>query len=189
MSKDYTADQLELLYWNTWAFRRTAETIQAEGKKMEPPLGSPGEISLSTVATVNLGLSLELLLKYSIAMSGHRFPYTHSLVEIYEAMPEELRLKMSASYDAYSDNNIKEDIFKATLRSPSEPSDPPAFDTITLEAFLSYLDKIGTYDKRYKFEDFSQSEWWIRVDVDWLAGLIRELSKVASSLRENAKKL
>ena len=73
-SQGYTADQLELLYWNIWAFHRTAEAIRAEALKLESPLGSPAEISLSPAATVNLGLSLELLFKYSIAVSGHRFP-------------------------------------------------------------------------------------------------------------------
>ena len=187
-SRELTEVQLDLLYWNAWGFHQAAVAVRSKTEEMRLPLGSYQEISATTAALMNLGLSLELLLKYCIAVSGHRFPQIHILTDIYAAMPEELRVKMDTAYDKYARDNIKGDIFKATLRSPSPPSDPPIFDLRTLEGLLSYLDEIGTYDKRYQFEKFAQEQWWIRVDVDWLAGLISAFVQVANTLRANPQK-
>ena len=132
MPKGYTKEQLNLLYWNTWALHRGAQAIKDESEKMKLPLASPQEISLSAVATMNLALSLELLLKYIIARSGHKYPHGHSLAGLYACMPGSLKHDLSTTYDYYLRDNVKEDIFKATLWSPSEPSAPPEFDISTI---------------------------------------------------------
>ena len=184
-SGELTKEQLDLLYWNTWAFHQAAMAVRKEKDDKRLPLGSYQEISATTAALMNLGLSLELILKYCIAVTGNKFPQTHVLPVIHAEMPEKLRLKMDTAYDEYLRNNAKPDVFQATLRSPSEPPDPPMFDLRTLESLLSYLDAIGTYDKRYQFEQFTQDQWWIRVDVDWLAGLVSAFVQVANTLRAN----
>ena len=181
---EYTKYQLEKLYLDSCAFSYSAKTVSDRIKQNDVKFGSRIEISLTTAATVNLGLSLELLMKYLLAITGRGVPYTHRLVSLFRQMSEELRNEMSTAYFQHLKvNSPKEDLFRASLKSNTMPENPPRFQIQTLEGFLTYIDQIGAYDRRYSFEVFSQSEWWIRVDIDWWLELTNAFVRVANRLR------
>ena len=180
-------DQIQRLYWDTYAYHTAAKSLNEEIRRRNLPLASPQEISLNSAATVNLGFSLELLMKYLYALSRVNYPSGfkgHSLSYLYQEMPDDPKTEMSCVYDQYSQDNINPSIFRATLWNPIEPRDPPVFDLQTFESFLTYLDEIGTYSRRYSFESYARSEWTIRVDVDWLAGLIEKFVSSANNYRK-----
>ena len=79
-SGELTKEQLDLLYWNTWAFHQAAMAVRKEKDDKRLPLGSYQEISATTAALMNLGLSLELILKYcrSPAISSPKLTFSLS---------------------------------------------------------------------------------------------------------------
>lgn len=180
----YNKDQLEKLYLDSCGFWFAAKVVNERMKKTDVEFASRLEISLTTTAMVNLGLSLELLMKFLLALTGCKIPHTHSLASLHSQMSQELRNELSTAYFQHlKDNSPKEDLFRASLRSTTMPESPPQFHIETLRGFLKYIDQIGAYDKRYSFEKFSQNEWWIRVDIDWLLGLTNAFVRVANRYR------
>lgn len=186
---EYDKDQLEKLYLDSCGFWYAAEAVNGRITKADIRYASRMEISLTTAAMVNLGLSFELLMKYMLALTGCKIPHTHRLASLYSQMSQELRNELSTTYFQHlKDNSPKEDLFKATLKSNSVPENPPRFHIETLEGFLTYIDQIGAYDRRYSFEKFSQSEWWIRVDIDWWLELTNAFVGVANRFRSQNDK-
>lgn len=181
---EYAKDQLEKLYLDSCAFWYSAKTVSKRIQQNDVKFGTRIEISLTTAAMVNLGLSLELLMKYLLAITGRGVPHTHRLSSLFRQMSKELRSEMSTAYFQHLIvNSPKEDLFRASLKNNAVPENPPRFQIQTLEGFLTYIDQIGAYDRRYSFEEFSQSKWWIRVDIDWWLGLTTAFVRVANRLR------
>ena len=184
-SNPCTNEQLQLLYWTVRATHLAAKDLIEKRRELGLQLGTYQEMSVTGTAIFNVGFSLELVLKLGIAVTENRFPHTHVLVDLYEALPCQTKHVVSAKYDEYSIENPNAHLFQATLWSATRPADPLKFDVRTFRGLLDYLDQMGVYDKRYAFEGFSLGEWFVRVDVEWLAGLIEALMTAVNDVKAN----
>lgn len=180
-----TKEQFTKLECDAHAFLEVARLAEKHPDKIQSAPMSTAYTSLSTAIMTNLGMGLELKLKAIHYKASGFIPHTHVLVEIYDSL------------DAGSIKSRLTDIYKECLKAPpdrpitiayvfskKQPNPPPSYQVRDFREFLSYLDEIGLYNRRYSFENFSNREWWLDIQQAFLKQLINRITEFTNSLPE-----
>ena len=155
-----------MVYYTIQDFARAAEWAESEIKRLDDAedrrtSGSAGDpvrfgdtfLSWKTVSHFNLGIAIELLLKYFLRWEAQDVPRRHPMTDLYAALPESQRDALETLYQAVMPDTLAETI--VTL-SPYPKGDAPRGRRIhTFSAFLEYLDAdMGIAKMRYVYESF-----------------------------------
>ncbi len=173
----YTSEQVTKLECDSHGFleasKFAADYIEREKAK---PL-STIRTSMETVMLTNLGLAFELKLKALHVKSNGSILKTHSLTKLFHKLPLRIRSELERIYTTVP-------VFEFTAyRLAKQKPDPPHsqhFDN--LSGFLAYLDKIGLYDRRYSFEGYSTSEWWIEITPEAMFNFMGKITEFSNGL-------
>ena len=183
-------EQLTKLECDAYAFIESAKAIESYRSSLGAEPYSTAHISLKTAMMVNAGLSLELVLKlihYKSQSSVGQRPHGHALTALFDNLDQQGKADLSK---AYNDNAIKwstdndKPLMSAwiTTNTPTPPASPDPAVRKTLRDLFEQLDDVSLFLRRYSFEDYSRSDWWIEFDVDFLAMVYGVLSNYAQQL-------
>lgn len=155
-----------MMYYTIQDFARVAEWAESEIKRLDdaedrraprserdPVRFGDTFLSLKTVSHFNLGIAIELLLKYFLRWEAQDVPRRHPMRDLYAALPESQRDALEALYHTVMPDTLAETI--VTL-SPYPKGDAPRGRRIhSFSAFLEYLDAdMGIAKMRYVYESF-----------------------------------
>ena len=182
-------EQLTKLGCDAYAFAKAAELVDNYRASIGAQPVSTAHVSLKTAMMVNAGLALELGLKLIHHRLGtqvsSRDLRTHQLVEIFDLLDGTVQSELE---DAYS-NAIAEwaaDEGKTTgvayITSASVPDKPEPNPGSTLRQVLANLDDTTLFLRRYSFETYSRTRWWIEYEVAFLMKVYSILGRYGDSL-------
>ena len=146
----YATVQL-MMYYTIQDFAGAAEWAESEIKRLQdaehrreprsddaPVQFGDTFISLKTVSHFNLGIAMELLLKYFLRWEALPVPRRHPIKDLYAARPESQPDALEALYHSVMPDTLAENVM--TL-SPFPKGKPRLGRRIhSLSAFLEYLD-------------------------------------------------
>ncbi len=114
-------------------------------------------VSMKTVSHFNLGVALELLLKWLLICNKIDVPREHSLTTLYDALPQQCQQLLESTY--LESTRVLPDgqstmIAFINTASPERPSeDPPNRELGTLRHLFEYFDEdVMVSVKRYSYE-------------------------------------
>lgn len=116
---------------------------------------------------VNIGLSLELILKRIEYYDQGQFEYGHKLVEIYDSLGDEISERIDSVYskvlEEFGGFNIVGMMIKDTLLDiPDKPEDIPLNN---FRDILEYVDKEDIlYSRRYECFSLEKDKWYFFLD-------------------------
>ena len=155
-----------LMYCTVQDFARAAEWAESEIKRLDtleqqraprsandPVKFGDTFLSLKTVSHFNLGIAIELLLKYFLRWEAQPVPRRHPMRDLYAALPESQRDALEALYQAVMPDALVEHV--VTLSPYPSATAPQGRRIHSLSAFLDYLDEdMGIAKIRYVYESF-----------------------------------
>ena len=162
----YYANVQMLMYYTIQDFARAAEWAESEIKRLDdaddrraprsardPVKFGDTFLSLKAVSHFNLGIAMELLLKYFLRWEARPVPHRHPMRDLYAALPKSQRDALEALYQSVMPDILTENV---TTLSPYPKSEAPLGRRIhSLSAFLEYLDAdMDVAKMRYVYENF-----------------------------------
>ena len=192
---------LKLLYDNVHDFKTTARHIEEEiarygirddCKDVVPEAGERIHyemwVSMKTVSHFNLGISLELMLKLLLYGNRKKPPPTHSLRDLYGALPDHVQSKLDSCYvKSFSQSVVDPDlvVFGAPLPGGGPPEELlPKRNIGCLQGLLDYFDQdMIVWQKRYSWELIGKDKWLhymsnISVVVDFINRVMRNVHRL-----------
>ncbi len=119
--------------------------------------------SMKSVSHFNLGISLELMLKFLLECNNKSYKHNHKLVCLLKTLPSPIQEQLNITFQdcktAYPGCELV--AFLITKTSPSEdPAEPSTREPKTLEDFFEYFDReVKLETKRYAYEQLKESAW------------------------------
>ena len=162
----YYANVQMLMYYTIQDFARAAKWAESEIERLDsaesrrvprsdrdPVKFGDTFLSLKAVSQFNLGIAIELLLKYFLRWEAQSIPRRHPMKALYDALPDFQRDALEALYDAVMPDALAETVVSL---SPYPKGQAPRGRPIqSLSAFLEYLDTdMGVARMRYVHERF-----------------------------------
>ena len=177
-----TKEQFTKLECDAHAFLEVARLTKEHMNQIQPYTMSTAYTSLSTAIMTNLGMGFELKLKAIHYKASGFIPHTHVLVEIYDSLDAgSIKSQLTDIYEECLKGTPDRSIGIAYIFSEKRPSPSPPYQIRDFREFLSYLDKIGLYDRRYSFASFSNHEWWLDIQQGFLKQLIDRITEFTNS--------
>ncbi len=182
-------EQLTKLSCDAYAFVKAAELVDNYWASTGAQPTSTAQVSLKTAMMVNAGLALELSLK----LIHHRLQTqvsnkdlrTHHLVEIIDlldgAVQAELETAYSKAMSEWTADGGRSSAV-AYIASANVPDKPQPDPGSTLRQILEHLDEMTLFLRRYSFETYSRSRWWIEYEVSFLMRVYYILSNYGDGL-------
>ncbi len=185
----FDQEQLTKLSCDAYAFAKAAELADNYWASTGAQPTSTAQVSLKTAMMVNAGLALELSLK----LIHHRLQTqlstkelrTHQLVEIFDLLDGTVQAELEAAYgkamaEWTADGGKSPAV--AYIASANVPDKPKAEPGSTLRQMLQHLDDTTLFLRRYSFETYSRSRWWIEYEVTFLMRVYSILADYGDSL-------
>ena len=180
-----TKEQFAKLECDAHAFLEVELLARKHLNEIQPSPMSTAYISLATTIMTNLGMGFELKLKALHYKATGFIPCTHKFVKIYDSLDEgSIKTRLTEIYRECLKDTPDRSIVMAYVFSKTQPSPLPSRQVRDFREFLSYLDEIGLYNRRYSFEEFSSREWWTEIRPTFLAQLINRITEFINSLPE-----
>lgn len=185
----FDQEQLTKLSCDAYAFVKAAELVDNFCASTRAQPTSTAQVSLKTAMMVNAGLALELSLKLIHhrlqTQVSNRDLRTHQLVEIFDLLDETVRAELEAAYcqaivEWTADGGKNSAI--AYMTSANVPDKPQPDPGSTLRQMLDHLDDTTLFLRRYSFETYSRSRWWIEYEVTFLMRVYNILANYGDSL-------
>lgn len=178
-----TKEQFTKLECDAHAFLEVAQLTREHMNKIQPYPMSTAYTSFSTAIMTNLGMGFELKLKTVHYKASGFIPHTHVLVEIYDSLDAgTIKSKLTDIYEECLKDTPDRSIGTAYIFSKRKPSPTPNPQARNLREFLSYLDQVGLYNRRYSFASFSNHEQWLDIQSAFLTQLINRITEFTNSL-------
>ena len=178
-TKGLTDEQIIQLECDAHAFLKASKFAADYIKRTEAAPMSTGRVSMTTVSLTNLGMAFELKLKALCAKTIGAFPHTHLLAELFRHLPPHIQSELEKIYAAGPTYELT-----AYIRAKEQPIAPPAPVIAGFQGFLSYLDEIGLYGRRFSFEIYSSNEWRIEINADSMIDLLNRITEFSNGLGE-----
>ena len=164
-----------ILYNNIHDFKNTANLVESEIRRLgirdDRQDAVPGMkdrthhdmwASMKSVSHFNLGVALELLLKFLLFLNSVQIPNKHILAELYDKLPPKFQKQLESTFQASQDavpGEIQLIAFMNTSSPSPPPSTPPNRDISTLRGFFEYFDEdVILSQKRYSWELVDQGQ-------------------------------
>ena len=185
----FDQEQLTKLSCDAYAFVKAAELVDNFLASTGAQPTSTAHVSLKTAMMVNAGLALELSLK----LIHHRLQTqvssrdlrTHQLVEIFDLLDGTVQAELEAAYSKamaeWTADSGKSSAV-AYIASANVPDKPQPDPGSTLRQMLEHLDDTTLFLRRYSFESYSRSRWWIEYEVSFLMRVYNILANYGDSL-------
>lgn len=184
----FDEDQLTKLSLDAYAFAQVAELIEERRASLGAEPTSTAHVSLKTAMMVNAGLSLELSLK----LIHFRLPtyasvkklWSHELTKLFDLLDEAVQAELETAYHDtlghwFSPEKTMASAYIASA-SPTPPQPPTVEEMKTLRNVFKYMDKATLFLRRYSFEGYSRTSWWVEFDVGFLMMVYGVLSGYAA---------
>ncbi len=170
-------DALRYLHSNIYDFKSTAEHVESEIKRLgihgdnwEAVPGMEGRthhetwVSMKTVSHFNLGVALELMLKLLLFRNKSNIPTNHSLVELYDELPERDQEKLESIHGVIFRTSQEKFNMMVFISRESQtaklPPEPPSRRNYTLRGYFEYFDQdFKLWEKRYSWERVRDGKW------------------------------
>ena len=165
-----------LLYDNIHDFKATAVHVDSEIRRLgirdndhHAVPGMDGRthhdmwVSMKTVSHFNLGIALELMLKFLLIINKIPFPHRHSLTQLYDTLPAKYQRQLESTFQE-SRSVLASDLeliaFINTAETSPPPTRPPNLEILNLRGLFEYLDKdVILWQKRYSWELVGKNRW------------------------------
>ena len=160
----YYANVQMLMYYTIQDFACAAEWAESEIERLDGTQSRRGPrsardpvkfgdtfLSLKAVSHFNLGIAIELLLKYFLRWEAQHIPRRHPMKDLYAALPRSQQDALEALYQAVMPDTLTENV--VTLSPCPKGKAPRGRRIHSLSAFLEYLDTdMGIATMRYVHE-------------------------------------
>ena len=170
-------DALRYLHSNIYDFKSTAEHVESEIKRlgirgdsweavpgMEDRTQHEVWVSMKTVSHFNLGVALELMLKFFLFRNNSPVPINHSLAELYDDLPAQDRQNLESIHGTIlRASREKYDMMVFVNRGSQTaelPAEPPSRRNYSLRGYFEYFDQdFRLWEKRYSWERVRDGKW------------------------------
>lgn len=187
-----------MMYYTIQDFARAAEWAESEIKRLDDAAvrreprsdGDPVQfgdtfISLKTVSHFNLGIAMELLLKYFLRWEALPVPRRHPMKDLYAALPKSQRDALEALYHSVMPDTLTENVM--TLSPYPKGKAPLGRRIHSLSAFFEYLDAdMDVAKMRYAYESFDRDGFAHYLpDISPFLEFIRRAPKAIQDVTDN----
>ena len=164
-----------ILYDNIYDFKNTASAVeskirelkidQSKGDQIVPDTNGRKHhdmwVSMKTVSHFNLGISLELMLKFLLHLNIRSSKaHGHFLSHLYDDLPDTIRKQLADLFQKIQENYSYELVAFINLESPQLSASPENRDIRTVKGFFEYFDQdIMWWEKRYIYEFIDKKRW------------------------------
>lgn len=189
-------DALRYLHSNINDFKSTAEHVEAEierlgihGDSWETVPGMEDRthhevwVSMKTVSHFNLGIALELMLKFLLFRNKSNVPFSHSLAQLYDNLPPQDRQKLDSIHGAIlktSREKFDMMVFVSRESQAAElPPEPSSRRNYSLRGYFEYFDQdFRLSGKRYSWERVRDGKWrHYLIDISAFVELINRVMR------------
>lgn len=136
----YREKALRMLYHNVHDYSEVAEQAEFRIQELDLPLGGDRWLSLKSVSHFNLGISLELMLKFLFAWEEMPISKNHGLARLYGGLSLRMRTRIERAYGTLALNDLALQAF-AFGRGSQPPPSPKPRTLHTVVQFLNYFDE------------------------------------------------
>ena len=194
-SKNFNLDIAahHILYNNIYDFKNTASAVelkikelkinQSRGDQIVPDTNGRKHhdmwVSMKTVSHFNLGISLELMLKFLLHLSNRSAKaHGHFLFHLYNDLPDTIQKQLADLFQKIQENYSYELV---ALESPQLSASPENRDIRTVKGFFKYFDQdIMWWEKRYIYEFIDKKRWRhyltdIHVPTELISQVMRDI--------------
>ena len=155
----YREKALRMLFHNIHDYKEVAEQAERKIQDLKLPLGGDRWLSLKSVSHFNLGISLELMLKFLFACEKRPVSQDHRLARLYSGLSPRTRTRIQRGYGALVLNDLALQAF-ALGDGPQAPPSPKPRKLDTAHQFFKYFDDdVRLWDKRYEWEKMNTTQW------------------------------
>ena len=164
-----------ILYNNIYDFKHAADTIETKIRelKIETRKGDeivPGTngrkhhdmwISMKTVSHFNLGISLELMLKFLLHLNSQGDKaHGHFLANLFDALPDKIQGQLANLYKKIQEEYPYEMVAFINTKTPYVGPILRNRDIWSTKGFFEYFDQdIMWWEKRYIYEYIEKERW------------------------------
>ena len=150
---------LRMLFHNIHDYKEVAEQAEHKIQELKLPFGGDRWLSLKSVSHFNLGISLELMLKFLFAHEKRPVSQDHRLARLYNGLSPRTRTRIQRAYGTLALNDFALQAFALGhgLQAPPSPK-TRKLDTV-LQFFKYFDDDVRLWDKRYEWEKMNTTQW------------------------------
>ena len=172
----YKEKALRMLYHKVYDYKEVAEEAQGRIEELRLPFGGDRWLSLKSVSHFNLGISLELMLKFLLAWEKRPVSRSHLLAGLYTDLSSRARARIQRGYSTLALNNMALQAFALGVEAPGSPK-PRKLETVN--DFFEYFDEdVWMWGKRYEWEKMNTEQWrHYMSDIRPFAGLVDEVMR------------
>ena len=146
-----------MLYHNVYDYKEVAEEAQRRIQELRLPVGGDRWLSLKSVSHFNLGISLELMLKFLLALEKRPVSRSHLLASLYIGLSPRARTRIQWGYSTLALNNMSLQAFALGVEAPPSP-EPRKLETVN-DFFDYFDDDVLLWRKRYEWEKMNTEQW------------------------------
>lgn len=155
----YREKALRMLFHNTHDYSEIAEQTELKIHELNLPLGGDRWLSLKSVSHFNLGISLELMLKFLLAWEKSPVSQDHRLARLYNGLSPRTRTRVERAYGTLALDDLALQAF-ALGHGPQAPPSPKTRRLHTVHDFFKYFDDdVRLWGKRYEWEQMNTTQW------------------------------
>ena len=165
-----------MLYHNVYDYKEVAEEAQRRIQELRLPVGGDRWLSLKSVSHFNLGISLELMLKFLLAWEKRPVSRSHLLASLYIGLWPRARTRIQWGYSTLALNKMSLQAFALGVEAPQSP-EPRKLETVN-DFFDYFDDDVLLWGKRYEWEKMNTEQWRHYVsDIRPFAGLVDQVMR------------
>ena len=157
-SQAYSINSMRLLFDSTHDYKDIAEHIERKIQDLGLDHQSDRWFSLKAMSHFNLGISLELLLKFLLACEKRSVSHDHLLARLYGGLPPDTKLRIQHTYNTLE----HELVLRAFAFGEREeaPAPPRNRKLNTVQQIFKYFDEdVRLWGKRYEWEQMNTDRW------------------------------
>ena len=153
-----------------------AEQAERRIEDLSLPFGGDRWLSLKSVSHFNLGISLELMLKFLLAWEKRRVSRSHLLASLYIDLSPRARTRIQWGYSTLALNKMSLQAFALGVEVPQSP-EPRKLETVN-DFFNYFDDDVLLWGKRYEWEKMNTEQWrHYMSDIRPFAGLVDQVMR------------